>query len=333
MENSDNNFLQDLIIVDEKTKENIALEVVKTGTLEKLYWFSLALSALIATLGLLQNSIPVVIGVMLIAPLLRPIQAFSFAIINTQYKATWKSFKELFFSILLVIGISYLVTWLIPAQLETPEVLSRTNPNILDFFIASTSAVIAFLSLIYKEKLSGSIAGVAMAASLLPPLSVIGIELVYNHYFLAWGGFLLFLTNIVAIVITGILLFFIFGFKPHQEEKSEKFKIHIFILMLITSLISLPLFVSIINLSHQVAEKKYIFDTKKDIFGDNVVLKKIKIKNIYGMKKTEIVLLGEFTGKNNLDFQTMKNELKNKIDKKFDIESKIKLKLINILEF
>jgi uncharacterized membrane protein len=84
-----------------------------------------------------------------------------------------------------VVVISYLITLIIPAQLETEEVLARTNPNILDFFIASASAVIAFLSLVYKEKLSGSIAGVAMAASLLPPLSVIGIELAYHHLFLA----------------------------------------------------------------------------------------------------------------------------------------------------
>jgi len=81
--------------------------------------------------------------------------------------------------------ISALITLIVPAQLETTEVLARTNPNILDFFIAAASAVIAFLSLIYKEKLSASIAGVAMAASLLPPLSVIGIELMYQHYFLA----------------------------------------------------------------------------------------------------------------------------------------------------
>jgi uncharacterized membrane protein len=63
--------------------------------------------------------------------------------------------------------------------------LARTVPNILDFFIALTSAFIAFLALLYKEKLSTSIAGVAMAASLLPPLSVVGIEIVYGHYILS----------------------------------------------------------------------------------------------------------------------------------------------------
>jgi uncharacterized hydrophobic protein (TIGR00271 family) len=127
----------------------------------------------------------VVIGVMLIAPLLRPIQSFSFGLVSAHKSRTWVSFKNIFLSILLVIISSLIVTYLVPVKLETSEVLARTNPNILDFFIAGASAAIAFLALVYKKKLSMSIAGVAMAASLLPPLSVIGIEIVYSHYLLA----------------------------------------------------------------------------------------------------------------------------------------------------
>jgi uncharacterized hydrophobic protein (TIGR00271 family) len=122
---------------------------------------------------------------MLIAPLLRPIQAFSFGLVQVHRKRTFEALKNLILSIFLVVITAIFITYLIPLKLETAEVLSRTNPNILDFFIASASAAIAFLALVYKKKLSMSIAGVAMAASLLPPLSVIGIEIVYSNYFLA----------------------------------------------------------------------------------------------------------------------------------------------------
>ena len=191
-EENKNNFktknspaLKSILKLNAKIKENIALTVVEEGKLNSLYWFSLFLSAVIATLGLLQNSAPVVIGVMLIAPILRPIQAFSFGVMASNNAFAVKAFKNIILSVLLVATSSFFITWLIPVQLETSEILARTNPNILDFFIAVFSAAIAFLALVYKKKLSMSIAGVVMAASLLPPLAVVGIEISYTHYFLA----------------------------------------------------------------------------------------------------------------------------------------------------
>jgi uncharacterized membrane protein len=137
----------------------------------------------------------------------------------------------------------------------------------------------------------------------------------------------------VAIVITGILLFFIFGFKPHQEEKAEQFKIQILILLFITSIISLPLFVSIINLSNQVSEKKFILEHKKEIFGDNVFISEIEVKNIYGVKKTNILLVGEYYTDDDLEkIKIAKENLKKKIDKKFKINSEISLKLSRVVK-
>jgi len=65
--------------------------------------------------------------------------------------------------------------------------------------------------------------------------------------------------------MTGILLFFIFGFKPHQDEDKEKFKINMIILLFVLSIISLPLFVSIISLSRQVSQENFIRD-----YGENL---------------------------------------------------------------
>jgi uncharacterized membrane protein len=81
--------------LESDTKESVVRNVIATGKLEKLYWFELVLSAVIATLGLLQNSIPVVIGVMLIAPLLRPIQFFSFTIAASHHKKILYSLKNI----------------------------------------------------------------------------------------------------------------------------------------------------------------------------------------------------------------------------------------------
>ena len=319
--------LEKLILIDNETKKEIALTVEEEGELNKLYWIQLLLAGIIATLGLLQNSIPVVIGVMLIAPLLRPIQSFSFGIVSAHHGRTWMSFKNILLSFLLVVASSMAITWLIPIELETAEVLSRTNPNILDFFIAAASAAIAFLALVYKKKLSMSIAGVAMAASLLPPLSVIGIEIIYGNYFLAWNSFLLFFTNIVAIVFTGIVLFFIFGFKPHQDEDKIKFKKNMIVLLFSISLISLPLITSIINLNKQV--KKEIFVNKKiEIVFDknNLDIYNIDFKQ-HEESKNNILLEAKYYGeKKDIHLLNEKiNILKTQFKKKFNEEIKLEL--------
>jgi uncharacterized membrane protein len=64
------------------------------------------------------------------------------------------------------------VTLLLGFEIETTEIMARSNPNVLDFFIAIFSAMVAVLSLRFT-RLSESIAGVAMAASLMPPLAVV----------------------------------------------------------------------------------------------------------------------------------------------------------------
>ena len=319
--------LEKLILIDNETKKEIALTVEEAGELNKLYWIQLLLAGIIATLGLLQNSIPVVIGVMLIAPLLRPIQSFSFGIVSAHHKRTWMSFKNILWSFLLVVVSSMFITWLIPIKLETVEVLSRTNPNILDFFIATASAAIAFLALVYKKKLSMSIAGVAMAASLLPPLSVIGIEIVYGNYFLAWNSFLLFFTNIVAIVFTGIVLFFIFGFKPHQDEDKMKFKKNMIVLLFSISLISLPLTTSIINLNEQVKKEIFMNEQIETIFNEN----NLDIYNVdfkkYKKSKNNILLEAKYYGEEK-DMHLLNEKtdiLKSKFKEEFNEEIKLEL--------
>ena len=328
------NLIEKIILLDDKQKEEVAIKVTQEGKLTKLYWLQLFLAGVIATLGLLQNSIPVVIGVMLIAPLMRPIESLSFGIITAHQNRSWIAFKNIFWSVVLVSFSAYLITLLIPVRLESSEILARTNPNILDFFIASFSAAIGFLALVYKEKLSMSIAGVSMAASLLPPLSVIGIEIAYSNYFLAWGSFLLFLTNLVAIVFVGIFLFFIFGFRPHQEDDKEQFRKNILILLLSLSIISLPLLVSILNLKENFQKEIFLRDEiKKEIQLSDFRIKNIEIKKDK-KEKTNILLSAEYYDEKKLDFVKEKiKEIKSRLEKEYGkVDLKLKLELVKSIE-
>ncbi len=110
----------------------------------KIYWVQMFLASFIAALGLLQNSTAVVIGAMLVAPLLRPMQGVAYSIATAQSKNLLNHLKVLMFSTLLAIATGFLVSIISPVDIETAEVLARVSPNFLDLLIAVASAAIAF---------------------------------------------------------------------------------------------------------------------------------------------------------------------------------------------
>ena len=206
---------------------------------QELYWITIVLSVLIATFGLLQNSVAVIIGAMLIAPLMDPIQAMAFGLATGRPKLFWRSTKIILYSVLLSIFLAYLVCLIAPIRSETSEILARTAPNLFDLFIAVLSAAVAFLAHGFTH-LSKSVAGVAMAASLMPPLAVVGIELCFGAWSSAWGGFLLFITNLVAILLIGTMMFLFYGFNPHQEQTTKTIE-RITVLIVLVFIVGIPL--------------------------------------------------------------------------------------------
>jgi len=201
----------------DEAKATISMRVNEGLNTGKLYWLEVLLSALIATLGLLQNSVAVIIGAMLIAPLLRPIQALAYAIVIGRALLFARAMRLLLLSVLVSVLVPMTVLLFFPGAESTPEIAARTQPNLFDLLIAIFSAVVAILAFAYK-RLHESVAGVAMATAIMPPLVVIGLQLWWGSYALAWGATLLFVTNLVAILAVGAVLFIFYGFNPHRNE-------------------------------------------------------------------------------------------------------------------
>nr|MDD3720757.1 TIGR00341 family protein [Candidatus Gracilibacteria bacterium] len=235
----------EFIKLSPELKQNVAIKVKKDIITGKLYWIEIFLSSMIAALGLLQNSVAVVIGAMLISPLLRPINGLSFSISKGEKHIFWLSFKVLFLSLFISILMGYLSANIIGLSYETNEILARTSPNILDLFIAIFSAMIAVLSLGFT-RLGESVAGVAMAASLMPPLAVVGIELSLGNYNSAYGSFMLFIANLVAIILVGIIIFWLYGFTPHIWDRQKASVKTFSFIVIVMFIISIPLFQSLI---------------------------------------------------------------------------------------
>ena len=100
----------------------------------------------------------------------------------------------------------------------TPEILGRTHANLLDLAVAfAAGAIGAYCHA--DEKLADTLAGVAIAVALVPPLSVVGIGLTLGSVPVWSGAALLYATNLVGITIAGALVFLLRGYIPLKSAR------------------------------------------------------------------------------------------------------------------
>ena len=99
------------------------------------------------------------------------------------------------------------------------QVAARVNPRLIDLLAAvATGAVGAFAQC--RDDVSDTLPGVAIAISLVPPLAVVGLTLEGGEPGQAWGALLLFLTNVAAILLTGVVVMSIFQLHRHAAAEA-----------------------------------------------------------------------------------------------------------------
>ena len=170
------------------------------------FHFMLTLSAIISTLGLLANSVAIIIGAMIIAPLMGPIIGMAFSVAMGNRKLLRRSSFTLLKGVLLTVVASWLTSFAVGLETVDSEILSRTNPTLIDFGIAMAAGLAGAFTQT-RRSIADAIPGVAIAVALVPPLSVIGIGLSMGENSIALGAFLLFLTNLICIIFFGSLVF------------------------------------------------------------------------------------------------------------------------------
>ena len=202
--------------VDFERKVEIYTQLSESATLKDLvYWLQILFSAGIATLGLVLDSSAVIIGAMLISPLMAPILSAGLAFATGDLTLGVRALAGLFLSTLLAVAFAVFLVALLPFKDLTSEIISRTEPSTLDLVIALFSGAIGAIAICRDVKgIATSIPGVAIAVALMPPLCVIGFGLGYavslwdpRGLEIASGGGLLYLTNLVAITFTAMLVF------------------------------------------------------------------------------------------------------------------------------
>ena len=168
-------------------------------------------ACLIATFGLISNSTAVIIGAMLVAPLMLPLRSLAFGALEGDFKLFRKALLSIIGATILALFLSWLTGTLVRIPEFGSEVLSRTQPNLVDLGIAVTAGAISGFAKVRKG-VSDALAGTAIAVALMPPLCVVGLSLSQGELSFGKGAFLLYVTNLLGITLACMVVFIIAGY-------------------------------------------------------------------------------------------------------------------------
>ncbi|MCB9965240.1 MAG: TIGR00341 family protein [Rhodospirillales bacterium] len=206
------------------TREELYGKVSKGAILDSNFFLLAVLSTIVATIGLIQNNVAVIIGAMVIAPFLGPNLALAFGAALGDKRLIHQSIQTNLAGLCLTFVITIFLGVLIPASdLDSPEIISRTLTGYDSIILALASGAAAVLSL--STGLSSALVGVMVAVALLPPAAAAGLMLGAGLWDQAFGAALLLLTNIVCVGLSAQLVFLLKGIKPrtwYMQKKSEQ---------------------------------------------------------------------------------------------------------------
>ncbi|GHA35479.1 hypothetical protein GCM10007103_16330 [Salinimicrobium marinum] len=190
----------------------------ENAKLSAAFMIMMILSTLIATFGLFSDSSPVIIGAMILAPIISPIVSFSMGMVRYEIGMLKKGIITIMAGTIVCLLFSAGVTLLVPLQVLTSEISARLSPNLLDLGIAIASGIAAAYAHA-DEEIARSLAGVAIAVALVPPLAVAGIGIGWWDWEVFSGAFLLYLTNLAGIILFAGITFLFLGFAPFKRAK------------------------------------------------------------------------------------------------------------------
>lgn len=177
----------------------------------------------IASLGLNTDSVPVVIGAMLISPLMGPIIGMGLGIGIADFELLRRSFKNISMAVLGSLVASAIYFLISPQYEGSSQLLARTSPSIYDVFVALFGGAAGFVSIACRNK-GQVMPGVAIATSLMPPLCTAGYGIAtwQAHFFL--GALYLFFTNMIFILFATWIGVKILKYKAvvYQNPKRSK---------------------------------------------------------------------------------------------------------------
>ena len=218
------------------TREELYSQIERGARLDRNYLLLVILSTIVAAIGLVEDNVAVVVGAMVIAPLLGPILAFAFGTSLGDRQLVWHALTTGLSGLVLAIALSASLGLVWMVNLDSHEIMSRTDVGLDGVALALASGAAAVISL--TTGLPTALVGVMVAVALLPPAATLGLLLSAWELQLAAGTLLLLAVNVVSVILAANVVFLSKGVKPRtwlekrKAEQSTRLYLALWVLML-----------------------------------------------------------------------------------------------------
>jgi uncharacterized hydrophobic protein (TIGR00271 family) len=209
------------------------------------FWTLLVLAAVIASAGIVSDSTATVIGAMIVAPLMTPILGSVLSIATGDGRNLVRSLGLVATGAVSVICIGYLIGLTVPYDVvaaTSSQVAGRIHPRLIDLLAALATGAVGSFALV-RSDVSDTLPGVAIAISLVPPLAVAGITLESGAPHESIGATLLFLTNVGAILLSGLIVMALYRVRRTENltDKARGGRLPLIVVLLFVLAIAIPL--------------------------------------------------------------------------------------------
>lgn len=206
-----------------ENKKRFITEIINSSAPSLDFYLMVILSTVITSMGLIANNLALVMAGMIVAPLLSPILAMSLATVILGSKLFLRSLKILVMSFFLSVSVSVLVGMIFKFNISQIELLPSMNITWLTFSIAVVAGITASYAWT-RENSKNYLSGIAIAVTIIPPLSSIGLALAVSDVIITAKVFNFFLMNILGIFLGGIFVFPMMRFYKVKKIISKEIK-------------------------------------------------------------------------------------------------------------
>ncbi len=242
-----------------RIRETTRLAMRDSAGLTAPYMLMNMLAACIATYGLFANSPAVVIGAMIVAMLLGPINGLSLAVVEGDMALLARALFALLAGVAGVMSVAAVLGFVHRDAAITQEILARTAPNLMDLMIALAGGAAGSYATV-NPRLSVAFVGVAIATALVPPLCSATILMIRGQMSLGLGALLLAFTNMVAIQFAGSVVLWFTGFQ--RRAVHEGLSVALFARVNVVSITLVVLLATLLAVNLRRVVQRQLFETQ-----------------------------------------------------------------------
>lgn len=199
------------------------MEELRPGSeIHAIYLAQVVLSSLVASIGMIRDSVALVIAAMMIAPLLLPNMSLALGTTLGDLRLVRRSFQTLAVGVFAGLVVPVVMVWIVSVDMDVSEIAIRTQPNMSDLVVAMAAGTAGALAV--TTGVSATMIGVMVAVALLPPLVAVGLALGQADWAYAFAAMALLGANLVSVNLAAVIVFLVLGIRPstwHEEERAR----------------------------------------------------------------------------------------------------------------